>query len=225
MKKILLISLLGFFACSKQGVIERTTVLIDITDKENSIPSRHVIKQHGELLDTDHGKIFALGTITDVYHSKKEVVGISANTDFVSDELVRTNELVAYERAVDSLTWNLGYYELGKEKSEVFRSIIQALEEFNGNEGTLIVYSDLMEHSDLFSVYDYQDQVFLNDLTLLVETFESRYTIPDKLSGYIEIHHVPTLENQKAFTQMVKCYETIFDKRGVRVQINNTNGL
>jgi len=110
-------------------------------------------------------------------------------------------------------------------RSDIFRAIINEINALASKTGkrTLLVYSDLKEHS-FFSVYNKRQLKELFDSPSKVKNlFESQMEISSDLSDItIIIVHVPVFEDQLLFTQMVDLYKDVLEPRGAKVIVGQS---
>jgi len=84
-----------------------------------------------------------------------------------------------------------------------------------------LLYSDLLEASDLFNVYQNQNQqLLISNPEKVVEILQSQLTIP-KLNGvslYI-IYYPENLLNNRLFEKMIEVYKLLFKNSGVKIVV------
>ncbi len=110
-----------------------------------------------------------------------------------------------------------------KEQSYLYYGIASELNELSRNNAihkVAIIVSDLLENTPAFSIYRTHDrQLLLEQPDSVIRLFQRELPLED-LSG-IKVHIVyqATPEDHELFTAMSRLYETMFSRKGARVQV------
>ena len=114
--------------------------------------------------------------------------------------------------------------------SECYRTIVNEtkwLMEKTAGKKVLIIYSDLMENSDLYNFYEMNISTQVFEKEKVISTLDSVFALPDHLIGlevYLVFQPKDRLEDAR-YQATSKLYKEMFESRGamVKIQSNNDN--
>ena len=225
MKNILkLIVLLLFLGCEQQTpVTQHLSVIIDLTDTKNEKPKAKEIIDYLDKSHPSDGLGISLCYVSETrYTPKYQFILQQSEVGWLSNEDTQRRKK---KKLLQQFKDTLNHHKLEESpRSEIFRLVCNELNNLSKKSGKkkLLLYSDLKENS-FFSVYQQWDVIrLLNHQDSVMKEFLSNVNLPDDLSNIsLQIIYSPNLEEDKVFTAMVELYQSIFEQRGVQIDISN----
>ncbi|MCF6319233.1 MAG: hypothetical protein L3J83_08155 [Proteobacteria bacterium] len=231
---ILFVSVLSILILGCEAPIEPTQHIVSVAIDQTE---GNAFKQSGDFILNDlkttplsDGIELSLIPISDTrYNSKQSFVLNTGATGWMANDDSRRNERkYLFKRFKDSLSV-LNSSETILERSDIFRVVTAELNALASKTGQrkLFVFSDLKEHSSVFSVYSpKQLRLLYRNPKAVVSIFESSVALADDLSDIIVvIVYKPTLEDEALFSGLVLLYKMILESRGAIVSVGYHNTI
>ncbi|WP_299884362.1 hypothetical protein [uncultured Lacinutrix sp.] len=198
------------------------SVIIDRSEAHSYAPiSDDITTYLGDTNATDAISI-SLSYISDTRYASKYSFNLDkAETGWLSNEdKRRKSRRLFFKQFGDSLR----YYNTQQKpllRSAIFSVVLGAIEEASKKNSPydILLFSDLKEHSALFSVYDVRfKRKLLQDIDATTEALRSHIQLPKNLSGVtLHIIYKPSIEESPVFTAMVTLYKAMIESRGGKV--------
>jgi len=228
MKRIVIIIILILLTgCEQyQPTSRQVSVIVDNTDGENGLASFEKIKSYMTKGHSSDGLLICLRYVSETrYASSYEfnlpmgATGLSSNED--SRRRKKKRLIAQFKDTLESKHTEFTH----SSKSEIFRLVVDEANKIseNGYSGSLLLFSDLKEHS-FFSVYNkLHRKKLLENPEFVAEEFLKQVNFNDNLQGIsIYILHTPRLEDDAVFTAMTEVYRIIFESRGAKLITTQT---
>ena len=226
MKKLVIILSVLFTGCEEyHPTTKHLSTIIDLTEEDSYKPSTKEVLSYLEKGHSSDGIELSLRYVGETrYAEKYEFVLPTGETGWFSNEDTRrTKRRMLLQSFNDTLS---SYQRELSSRSEIFRLVAEEAKRLSktGCSGSLLVYSDLKEHSSLFSVYDKrQVKQLYKSPKLLAQNFSKKVPMAKDLSGItIHILYQPKLEEDQLFTALVALYRAVFEPRGALVKVSKT---
>ncbi|QGY42467.1 hypothetical protein GM418_01995 [Maribellus comscasis] len=236
------ILLLFTFASCKTEVAKTTDicVLIDVTDEKfrdenfvsESVPKLLKLMKLDKENGGYSGASIKLSLINEISDSKSKTAKIKAGETGMMGEnpLNRRDEVVKFcEQFEANFSQILASADWGTNASKIYQKVTRELIKMKNMEGDkkyLVVYSDMLENSDLFSFYGSNWETAINKMIenpeeTLDKLGKKGPALPD-LSEFI-IYIVPhrTPENDQKINLSEQFWTTLFEYRGATVIFNS----
>ncbi len=219
-------SALLFSACNSGQTISEQSVLIDQTEDTFLVkPDQSHHKNLFELKDDLwSGKRFRVIAINDVDFNPVFQAEILPACEYLSNYYKRKRELTNFYVEVDSALGKVLENSAGKTSSSIYIPLTMELNRLfqsKADEKTLVIYSDLMEHTSLISFYEKAVLKLMNtNPDSLRKILEQEGNLPDLSSIQIHIVYQPRDANESAvFRQVADFYQDWFESKGAKVNI------
>lgn len=246
MKILLMVSLvlntLVHVACNKkpehQTAAIQVIALVDITDPRDVLPDAESLLSFYDFMRDKNTKAFFRITAT----TDKLLNPVAEHHLASGDETEKDNKFDDpdyREKLVLSFYANVrqsvsafntkARYDTMLKHSECFRSIageLARMKENKADKNLLVIYSDLGENSDLFSVYEKAALAHvLKNPDSVLKKFEATKLLPRSLSGFtvLFIFQPKNRAEDKLFTIMAGLYKKILSGLGAKVIIRSDN--
>lgn len=216
-----------WFSCSlsEPKPTQFTGVLFDQTSSDTlQVRSKDVLKLSGLTKDIDRGVEFCMVTVTAKQFSPVYRYSLESVSSLSSNTAKRPSEVVLFERGIDSLMDAIPPVskEL-KDSSRIFYKLSQVVREFVAcslcSEGVIVVQSDLMEHTGLFSVYSDTD-ILLQHPDQVADVLRTAYPLPAFTKPLkVLIVHNPPLSQEAVFGCMLEVLKRYFARSNVTVEM------
>lgn len=234
--------MLLLFACSTEEQTKSTQIciLIDITDerfKDNSFVSENMPKFLNLMhLDKNTGGYsggeIKLSLINEVSDSKSKTVKIaSAETGLLGENKLNRKDEVDrfYNELEKSFTNLLQNANWGTDASKIYQKVTRELikmKKGDADQKYLIIYSDMLENSKLFSFYG---NGWKNKIESMLESPEATLeklskngpTLPDLSEFEIHIISTRTSENDEKINLSEQLWMALFEYQGATVSFNS----
>lgn len=243
-KKIVFYVLLLFYlSTSCKTEVAKTSdicVLIDVTDekfKDENFVAESTPKLL-KLMNLDKekggysGGSIKLSLINEVSDSKSKTIKIEAGETGIMGEnpLNRRDEVVKFcEQLETSFSQILTSADWGTNASKIYQKVTRELikmKNMDGDQKYLIVYSDMLENSNLFSFYGSSWKTGINKMIenpeeTLLELGKNGPALPDlsEFTIYIIPHRTP--ENDEKINLSEQFWATLFEYQGATVYFNS----
>lgn len=215
------------FGCSKPRTSE-TFVLVDTTD--NHIPLPEIAEVKKSLAVTDdmwNGSKFSLETISDVSYNGVHECYLKPQSQLLGNLIERKKQVESFLHCFES-AWD-GLNKPGhRDHSSVYLPLVRALEQLSKSSSSsksLLVFSDLEEHSSLFSVHNRKDFALLEqDPAAVLSRLASKNPLPNSLAGVSVsfIYHPKDQVDDLKFSLMAEMFENALQDRGATVTIGGS---
>ena len=225
MKKLALLFILLAGCQEYEPKTQYISTIIDLSEEGSYKPSSKEILSYLEKGHSSDGLDISLRYVSETrYAPKHQFVLEQSETGWLSNEdTQRRKKRLLLEQFKDTLLSTQGS-QMPLSKSEIFRLVVDELEHLSKQKGkrTLLLISDIKEHSSLFSVYNKnQYRKLLNEPEALADLFQNEVSIPKNLSGItLHILYRPKPEEDIGFTAMVTLYRNLFESRGAIVKVS-----
>lgn len=240
MKTMFFLVVIAFTSCiNKSKNTEDDVAVSVINDKTDSIllhPGATLLPVLGLSQNKNRAVTFRYCEITDktlipVINLTLPSGETTKNKNVRNEPLFREQEILnlydSIKKIFNSAATNRGYLD----HSECFKTIASELTVLTQNKSPkkyLLVYSNLYEHSSIWSLYsaDARQTLFNNPQNIL-ELFEKTKLLPGNLKGIqvIFIYEPLDMKDDQIFNAVVAIYKTLIEKRGgtCRIQASNVN--
>lgn len=217
------------FCCAEEK--PRSIVVSVLSDKTDSIIPLPKFQQIRHFFDDglyDKGnRVFCFGTITNTllnasYRSELKSSSILDNT------LQRKSETEQFYKAIDELLQQQGSDRKMYRNSSILIPLVAHLEELKQStedDKIVLLYSDILEASDLFNVYK-DSYTLLHNPKKVIDHLKSQVSVPELkgISLYI-IYYPMDMEDDRLFNAMVRVYRKLFKDSGLDINIGLTNAV
>ncbi len=243
MNKIKYITLVVILAvgCRKHTPsVEHITQIVVINDQTDRLILRPeaepIVSLFGFNDDLEQGATLRLLSLTDKKLNNLEVLNLpdaatsskeSRTDDIRSREAMITGFLNTSRREIKSFSETA--CDSGLRQSECYATIANQLEYLAGSHAVrrvLLIYSNLFENQDAFSIYKPDDFRLLKEHpSAVVKLLQQRHPLPNNLSG-VTVYFVfspISREDDIRFDIMVNLYKGLLKSRGARVVITTDN--
>ncbi|MFD2565904.1 hypothetical protein [Pseudotenacibaculum haliotis] len=229
MKKLAIILIVLFIGCDKHNPkTQYLSTIIDLSEEGSYKPTSKEILSYLKKGHHSDGIEISLRYVSETrYAPKYQFVLQQGEVGWLSNEdTQRRKKRLLLKQFKDTLQSTLESQQ-PLQRSEIFRLVVDELEHLSKQKGkrTLLLVSDIKEHSSLFSMYDKgQLQKLLREPMTLVELFQDHVVIPENLSGItLHILYRPKPEEDLGFTAMVALYRSLFESRGATVKVSQVH--
>lgn len=214
------------------------SVLVDLTDPHMVYPDGKTIIPLLGLNNNPNNKIvFKLLPITDrTLNPDTEIILDNAATtekyNRNDNPLYRRKLVVRFQDSVShllqSFNQNQNSADSSIERSEVFNTITGELKKITvlkPDRGSLIIYSDLMENSDILSVYKTDNLADKREQGRIERRLEETGLLPGRLSKItvVVIYNPKSRQEDTRFMAMASVYRRMLEKRGAAFILSANN--
>ncbi|PQJ76494.1 hypothetical protein [Polaribacter glomeratus] len=222
---------LGIWGCNNLPTQSISlTVLSDRTDLTIPKPSISQIKYFFDDELYQNGKrIFRFQTITNTSINKSFGASIAVADPF-GNSLQRKADIQKFYLRIDTLFALKNKEKNTYRSSSILNPLLKQLKEIQTSKTTrkvVLLYSDILEASDVFNVYKTHNQrLLIKEPNKVVQYIQSQITIP-KLEGVeLYIIYYPTDRiNNRLFEKMTIVYQELFKDSGLKLQIGIENRI
>jgi len=238
---LFLIVLLIFNSCKNEPA--KTThicVLIDVTDERfkdekfvsENLPKLLQLMELNQQTGGFSGGEIKLSLINEVSDSKSKTIKIETGvTGMMGENPLNRKDKVEkfYKELENGFTQILNKANWGTNASKIYQKVTRELikmKNSNADQKYLIVYSDMLENSDLFSFYvpNWKSNIskMTEDINATVEKLaEKGPTLPDLSEFTIYIITTRTAENDEKINISEQFWITLFENQGATVRFNS----
>lgn len=240
---VVVISVFAYFSCTNQKEKSRTTlvcVLIDVSDErfkdENFIHEN--LPKYFKLMNLDKssggfsGGELKFSLINEISDSKSKLVKIEKGEDGLMGEnpLTRKDNVNQFiKNAENQLSLLLKEANWGTESSKIYQKIARECIKMKRSEADkkyLIIYSDMLENSNLFSFYktNWENQIekMMAEPENTLTTFaENGPVLPDLSEFEIYIVAKRNSENDERINLSEQLWTALFEFQGATVFFNS----
>ncbi|HAV54307.1 MAG TPA: hypothetical protein DCX41_05160 [Aequorivita sp.] len=235
MKRICQLLLFVSILCGCTTPESRTevySILYDITDPLLVAPDVGELAQVMDIADPDKTIIIRYANLTDVdYNKVRELVRPQRQTGLLANEVSEKKKQRQFEKEIGILFGERDSLEPASHSS-VFLPIVRELQYLASlpREHTkqVIIYSNLMENSDLISFYQPQGIYLLdNHPEILLERYmEKTKGLPPISKIHVQVIFIPRDQSENArFRKIAGLYQKVFDQINIPIvfSANPTN--
>ena len=239
---IALLLVLIFSSCKKQEVqYTQVCVLIDVTDEKfrddnfvnENLPKFLKLMKLDQESDGFSGGEIKLSLINEVSDSKSKTIKIAtAETGMLGENpLNRRDEVQRFSTELkESFTTILENADWGTEASKIYQKVSRELLKMKRNEADrkyLIIYSDMLENSKLFSFYgsNWKQQIekLAEDPELtLGQLAKNGPALPDLSEFEIFVVVTRNSENDEKINLSEQLWTSILEQQGATISFNST---
>jgi hypothetical protein len=229
---LLLITLvLGIWSCSKTPTASITiAVMADKTDPLIPKPNILHIKSFLKDVKYDEGmRVFRFQTITDSNVNESFGAKLPAKDPFGNSLQYKANIRKFYQR-IDTLFATNNKEQHTFKSSSILKPLLAQLDKLQASNTTkkvLLLYSDILEASDVFNVYNERNQQpLLTKPKEVVQHLKSQGKIPQLEGVELYIIYYPTNRmNNRLFEKMTLVYKELFKDSGLKIHIGIDNTI
>ncbi|WP_167615485.1 hypothetical protein [Maribellus sediminis] len=239
---IALLLVLIFSSCKKQEVqYTQVCVLIDVTDEKfrddnfvtENLPKFLKLMKLDQASDGFSGGEIKLSLINEVSDSKSKTIKIAtAETGMLGENpLNRRDEVQRFSTELkESFTTILENADWGTDASKIYQKVSRELLKMKRNEADrkyLIIYSDMLENSKLFSFYgsNWKQQIekLAEDPELTLDQLaKNGPALPDLSEFEIFVVVTRNPENDEKTNLSEQLWTSILEQQGATVNFNST---
>ena len=142
--------------------------------------------------------------------------------------LTRKGAVKQFYHNLDTLLIQQNSIDYRHHRSSIYLPLLDALQKANSREADhriILLYSDLLEYSDLYNVYEGNHQRIIDDVESVASHFHRAGTIPDLKATTLYIIHSPTSKDYRLFKVMLQVYRKIFEDSGLIIKVGITKTL
>ena len=206
-------------------------ILIDLTDSLTSVsefnPSE--LKELFELNnDLNASSYCLLASISDKRYNRYSIRSIESQNSFEANEIERRNLRDSFFYTIQNDILKIKSESTGRHSSFICYEISNTIERLNScvdcGQKRIIVLSDLMENSDVFSVYNSQQWKLMNKKPEeIYPILDHEYPIKNAQGIELIIKHQPLspIEDEK-FHSVYRFFERYYGMKGIKVKIDNS---
>lgn len=229
----LLLFLSSLCGCSApESRTEVYSILHDTTDPLLSVPDTDELVRSMDTTDPDKTIVIRYGNISDVdYNKVEELVRPRQQIGLLANQVVEKKKQRQFEKELQSLFQERDSLEPASHSS-IFVPIVRELKFLaslpDASIKHLIIYSDLIENSDLVSFYHPEGMRLLNhhqDI-LLKMYMEKTKTIPPISNIRVQVIFIPKNQTENTqFRKIQELYQKVFDELNIPIvfSANPTN--
>lgn len=197
------------------------STIIDLTEEGSSPPSYEHVLSHLDQANEKDGLELSLRYVCETRYADRYQFSLPiGETGWFSNEHDRRSKhkklLSRFRQALDR------YETMQCLRSEIFRLVAEEAVYLSKLKGSrqILLYSDLKQHSPLFSVYDNKQLNKLYNNTEGVADYFSKVLPEVDLTGItINILFSPKLRDDRLFTAMVDVYRKVLEPKGASVNV------
>jgi len=223
---IITVAIIFIVACTQNSSTTEITTLLDITEKQSTIPSIDEIISLYNFEDKYIGGIFKFTEITDVSFNPTHEAKIEHENQWLSNEMDRDKEIKNFKSKVSEIITNASKDSSGKVNSSIYLPIAAELNKLTVNKVNvrriLIVYSDLMENTNELSFYKKEDFELLKTKPEKVRKQFEKLAKLNSLTG-IEIYFIyqpGNNTNDQKYRIVSEFYRKLLENKGAKVTIS-----
>lgn len=201
------------------------SIMRDVTDMQAShLNAEQVIEQ----LDLNQHKhdafTFRFIDLSDVSMNQITQFSMKASPVLLSNEIARDKEVKGMESTILAHLTNASHDSLGRSYSSIYLPIVKELMVLNSSGSdskVLVVYSDLMENTDLLSFYKVDNTAMLQSNPKQIKsTFESIQPLPDLDGIQVYFIYQPNSQNTDVLYKRISTiYKDLLTGKGAQVYI------
>lgn len=223
------------FACDHKADINSEhmdiTVIRDITDPHHLVPEADaILRLYNLSVHKNESAMFRYREIADIFLVPTENLRLPAKGEIKTGSHNQTPNYRETEilRFYDQVRKTLREVQVNgdtatKDHSECFRTIAEELRTLNGLKGKnkiLLVYSNLMENSDILSVYGYKT-FSEKDTAAIRKKLEEKKLLPENLNSITVflLYQPQNRPDDYQYGLMSGVYTRMLGQRGARVKV------
>jgi hypothetical protein len=213
------------------------TVISDLTDSFLLYPlSEPILALYDFNGNADQAARFQLVLISDKRYNPSETATLESGAiteEHNTNDDIELREQVVYafqdaiRKIITELPKRFPVHPLGH--SECFATVASELQRLATNEASqriLIIYSDLAENTEDFSLYrDHDERLLQDNPRKVLHILQKKCSLPDNLTGisvYL-VYNPPNRESDIRYSRIVALYQSALKARGARVIIQSSN--
>lgn len=229
--RLLITLLLGILSCTNSPMESITlSVLADKTDSLIPKPQTTHIKsffQEGSYEEGIRSFYFQQITSSNINTSFYATI---PKADFFENSLQRKSTIRKFYKQIDTLLNAVNEGEEIYKSSSILKPLMMQLERLNTSttsQKVLLLYSDLLESSDLFNIYRKRNQeLLITKPNEVVNLLVSQLDIPKLGDVHLYIIYYPTDRlNNRLFEKMIFVYRELFKDSGLKIHIGIDNQI
>ena len=207
----------------KQPTITELTVMRDITDTHVSELKVADIVSIFNMNKWD-GANFRFVDITDVTYNHTYEKKIEPENEWMGNELDRNKKVKQFYSEISQVLDTVKTESIGKDNSSVYIPIaheLNRLSQSTSQKRILLIYSDLIENTDQFSLYSKNNLTLLKTNPKVAQEYFENLTPLNNLGG-IRIFFVfqPTdIDTDEQYKLISGFYKNLFESKGATVEI------
>lgn len=202
------------------------TVLRDLTDSDQSIPEKSEITSMFNLNDSMwSGATLRFIDLTDVSHNHTFTAQIKPENQWMGNEFDRKKQVEKFYSSIDTIFQTAMSEQPGKNYSSIYLPLATELNLLSKSPATtkvLLAYSDLMENTQRFSLYDPTNMELLSSKPDSVLHILEREATIGNLSG-IKVYLIFDPKNNTADEEYLKVagfYKRLLESKGAIVRVS-----
>lgn len=222
---------LGIWSCTNSQKESITlSVLADKTDSLIPKPKVTHIKSFLQDVKYEEGtRNFYFQSITDANVNTSFYARIPKADPF-GNSLQRRANIQKFYKQIDTLIATVNEAQTTYTSSSILKPLLVQLERVlrqTTSERVVLLYSDLLEASDVFNVYRKRNQQLLIASTKkVVEILQSQLDVPKLENVHLYIIYYPTDRlNNRLFEKMTIVYKELFKGSGLKIRIGIDNQI
>ena len=200
------------------------SLIVDRSEEDSYAPDTDDVETYLTDASPNDGITIGLSYVSDTpYASKYSFVLKPGTTGLLSNEDQRRKQIRKFHKQFND---SLDYYNNEQEplrRSDIFRVVVRELDHLSKQQGerTLLIFSDLKEHSSLYSVYHPRNRQQIVKNPIKVGDYFNEETEPSKDLEGITVHIIyePSIEDTEVFTAMVTIYRNLIEPYGGKLLI------
>lgn len=222
------------YGCNTNEELQKgdcNVLLFDLTDSMTSVKEFDVAKIKSFFTlnsDLNSSAYCAIAGITDMRYNPVSEYSIESKNPYEANSLERRRVKDTFFNSILIASNKLKSSKIGKSKSYVCYAISHAVELLNKcqqcNQKRIIVISDMMENTNVFSVFDKkQSKILASKPTQLYPLLDKKYPIINAENIELFIIHQP--KNQKKDEMYYKVsafFRDYYESKGLRVHIETS---
>lgn len=219
MKTIKLLTIILFVACNKSSKTQtKIAIILDVSDTMELAINQENIKN---LLPKDvySGIAIVVAPATDLRYNKVRKFSIISAHELTGNILQRQKEYNRLTQNINNSISEIKQGKIGTEGSHIVSAINNAINEL-GNGSEIYVCSDLIENTQLFSLYNKNHVAYLtNNQNEIFKTFDKTYPIYNTENVRIVVLYTP--KNKQAdrdFERSLQLFQRYYQTHGITVK-------
>lgn len=222
---------LGIWSCSNSPKESITlSVLADKTDSLIPKPRLSHITSFLQDVKYEQGiRNFYFQSITDANVNTSFYATIPEADPF-GNSLQRSANIQKFYKQIDTLIATINEEQITYTSSSILKPLLMQLERVhktNTSHKVVLLYSDLLEASDVFNVYrKHNQQLLITFPEKVSEIVQSQLDIPNLEDVHLYIIYYPTDRlNNRLFEKMILVYKELFKNSGLKIHIGIDNQI
>ncbi len=229
MMKLYLPLMLVLMGCSSGTPIEHRSiaVLYDRTSKDIQTPDVNAITMEMGLENNPNHEVhFRYLNLGNTRFLKIEELQLDANPSVIANEIERMAAVKQFDEKVQVLIQKQMALDYEFKNSALLAPLLETLHLIQSDHAdtkVILMYSDLEEHTDHFSIYRKNDwDLVINNPAQAAQHLSSELELSDFTGITLRVIHYPKdMESDRRFHALLNLYKELFKNTGLTIKYNS----